>query len=115
MSKPLTIVEVTGRLGIGGVESHVTRLSEGLVQRGHRVLLLAQEPGVYGDDVRVAGVDVITAPLNREGLLRAIDVLRPIDIDIIHAHNYRPARFGAPSLERSAPSSSRSSRRRSRC
>ncbi|HSG82529.1 MAG TPA: glycosyltransferase [Gemmatimonadota bacterium] len=97
MSKnSLTIVEIMGRLGIGGVETHVERLARGLVARGHRVLLLVQDPGVYGDELKAAGIELATAPFNREGLLHAIEVLRPIDIDIIHAHNYRPARFGAP-------------------
>ena len=96
MANSLTIVQIMGRLGIGGVESHVTRLSEGLVRRGHTVLLLVQDPSAYGDEVKAMGIDLVTASLNREGLVRAIDVLRPLEVDIIHAHNYRPARFGSP-------------------
>jgi glycosyltransferase involved in cell wall biosynthesis len=92
----LTIVEIMGRLGIGGVETHVERLARGLVARGHRVMLLVQDPGVYGDELKAAGIELATAPFNREGLLHAIELLRPIEIDILHAHNYRPARFGSP-------------------
>ena len=96
MAIPLTIVQVMGRLGIGGVESHVTRLSEGLVRRGHRVLLLVQDPGIYGEAVKAAGIELATAPFNRDGLLRSIELTRPTGADIVHAHNYRPARFGRP-------------------
>jgi glycosyltransferase involved in cell wall biosynthesis len=96
MANSLTIVQVMGRLGIGGVESHVTRLSAGLVDRGHTVLLVVQDPDDHGDDARALGIDLVTAALNREGLVRAIETLRPLDVHIVHAHNYRPARFGAP-------------------
>jgi glycosyltransferase involved in cell wall biosynthesis len=99
MATPLTIVQVMGRLGIGGVESHVTRLSEGLVRRGHRVMLLVQDPGTYGEAVKAAGIRLATAPFNRDGLLRAIELTRPSGADIVHAHNYRPARFGRPLAE----------------
>ncbi|KPK65038.1 MAG: hypothetical protein AMS21_05770 [Gemmatimonas sp. SG8_38_2] len=96
MSAPLTIVEVTGRLGIGGVETHVSQLARGLVQRGHRVILLAQGSGVYGEEAKAAGAELLIVPFDKLGLREAIAALEARNIDLIHTHNYRATRFGAP-------------------
>ncbi len=96
MDNPLTIVEVTGRLGIGGVESHVSRLAAGLIDRGHRVILVAQEGGVYGEQARDAGAELLIVSFGNDGLRSASEDLAGRDVDIVHAHNYRAARFGAP-------------------
>ncbi|NNG15057.1 MAG: glycosyltransferase, partial [Gemmatimonadales bacterium] len=96
MSGPLTIVEVTGRLGIGGVETHVCSLARGLLSRGHRVVLVSQDPGVCGEEAEAAGAELVTAPFKNETLPDLIETLKPLDADIVHAHNYRAARVGAP-------------------
>ena len=96
MDNPLTIVEVTSRLGIGGVESHVSRLAAGLIDRGHRLILAAQEGGVYGEQARDAGAELLIVPFGNDGLRSARERLANRDLDIVHAHNYRAARFGAP-------------------
>jgi glycosyltransferase involved in cell wall biosynthesis len=96
MDNPLTIVEVTGRLGIGGVESHVSRLAVGLIDRGHCVILVAQEGGVFGEQAQDAGAELLILPFRSQGLQRACEELASRDVDIVHAHNYRAARFGAP-------------------
>lgn len=96
MDSPLTIVEVTGRLGIGGVESHVSRLAAGLIDRGHRVILVTQEGGVYGEQARDAGAELLIVPFGNDGLRSASEDLASRDVDIVHSHNYRAARFGAP-------------------
>jgi glycosyltransferase involved in cell wall biosynthesis len=96
MSGPLTIVEVTGRLGIGGVETHVCRLAQGLLGRGHRVVLVTQDPGVCGEEAEAAGAEIVTIPFKAKRLPELIETLRPLDADLVHAHNYRAARVGAP-------------------
>ena len=95
MDNPLTIVEVTGRLCIGGVESHVSRLACGLMARGHRVILLAQDSGIFGEEARAAGAEVLIVPFNRDGRRHTVQGLRSRSVDLIHAHNYRAARYGA--------------------
>ncbi len=96
MTKSLTVIEVTGRLGIGGVETHVSRLAEGLLKRGHRVILLTQKSGVYGEEAREAGAELLEVPFDGEGRRQAADRIRRGSIDIIHAHSYRAARFAEP-------------------
>lgn len=96
MSDPLTIVEVTGRLGIGGVETHVRRLALELIRRGHRVVLLTQDAADDGEEVKEAGADLVVLPFNRDGLPHAVEILLPLEPHVIHAHNYRAARFGEP-------------------
>lgn len=96
MSSSLTIVEVTGRLGIGGVETHVCRLAQGLLHRGHRVVLVTQDPGICGEEAEAAGAEVVTIPFKSKRLPELIETLAPLAADIVHAHNYRAARVGAP-------------------
>jgi glycosyltransferase involved in cell wall biosynthesis len=96
MAGPLTVVEVTGRLGIGGVETHVCSLARGLLSRGHRVVLVTQDPGVSGEEAKAAGAELVTVPFKNGTLPDLIETLRPLDADIVHAHNYRAARVGAP-------------------
>jgi glycosyltransferase involved in cell wall biosynthesis len=96
MTGRMTIVEVASRLGIGGVESHVMRLSEGLFARGHRVILLVEDEAVYGEETREMGAAVVVVPFDRSGRERAIAALSEETVDIIHAHNYRAARFAGP-------------------
>lgn len=96
MERPLTIVEATNRLGIGGVESHVMRLAEGLVGRGHRVILMIQNQGDQEEQAREIGAELFIVPFSRKGCETAQEMLLDEDVDIIHAHNYRAARFAAP-------------------
>ncbi len=96
MGDSLTVIEVTGRLGIGGVETHVSRLAAGLMKRGHRVILLTQKSGIYGDEAREAGAELLEVPFDGQGRRQAADRIRPGSIDIIHAHSYRAARFAEP-------------------
>jgi glycosyltransferase involved in cell wall biosynthesis len=96
VDSPLTVVQVTGRLGIGGVESHVSRLAAGLIDRGHRVILVTQESGVHGEQAQATGAELLIVPFGNDGLRSASEELAGRSIDIVHAHNYRAARFGAP-------------------
>jgi len=96
MKRELTIAEVTNRLGIGGVESHVFRLAEGLVAHGNRVILLTENTGGNTDRVRATGAEVITLPFTAEQRDTAADILSDEAVDLIHAHAYRAARFAAP-------------------
>ncbi len=96
MTDSLTVIEVTGRLGAGGVENHVSRLAEGLRKRGHRVILLTQESGIYGEEARESGAELLEVPFDEHGRRQAADRLRPGSVDIIHAHSYRAARFAEP-------------------
>ncbi len=96
MRESLTVIEVTGRLGIGAVETHVSRLAEGLLKRGHRVILLTQKSGVYGEEARESGAELLEVPFDGQGRRQAADRIKPGSVDIIHAHSYRAARFAEP-------------------
>ncbi len=95
MSKPLTVVEVTPSLGIGGVETHLYRLARGLTDRGHRVVMLVQEPGADAERARASGAELVAVPFSMHGAAEASSLLSSYQPDLIHAHNYRAARFAS--------------------
>ena len=95
MSSSLTIVQVTHSLGIGGVETYLCRLAAGLTSLGHKVLMLVQEPGVYAERARAAGAELVCVPFNDQGVEDAARRLASYSPDLIHAHNYRAARFAS--------------------
>ncbi len=96
MTGSLTVIEVTGRLGFGGVETHVSRLALGLMRRGHRVILLTQRSGVYEEEARAAGAELLVVPFDEKGRRQIADRIKPGSVDLIHSHNYGPTRFAAP-------------------
>ncbi len=96
MGDSLTVIEVTGRLGIGGVETHVSRLALGLMRRGHRIIVLTERSGVFEEEARDAGADLLVVPFDEKGRRQVADRIKPGSVDLIHAHNYGPARFAAP-------------------
>lgn len=91
----MRVVQVTAGYppSTGGIETHVQKLSQGLVERGHDVIVLTADG--EGDTRRSIrdGVQVIrhvgASPSNAfhfaPGILRT---LRGIDADVVHAHNY---------------------------
>jgi phosphatidylinositol alpha-1,6-mannosyltransferase len=74
----------------------VSSLAAGLTDRGHRVILVTQEGGVYGEQAQTAGTELLIVPFSSDGLRSAREELARSSVDIVHAHNYRAARFGAP-------------------
>jgi glycosyltransferase involved in cell wall biosynthesis len=92
----LTVVQVVRSLGVGGVEAYVHRLARGLTGRGYRVLLLVSRNGVYDHLATDSGAELIVAPPTRDGVRQAAAQLSGQGVDLVHAHNYRAARFGGP-------------------
>lgn len=91
---PLTIVQVAPSLGIGGVETYLYRLSLGLVERGHRIILVVREPGAYAERATATGAELLVVPFEGAGMETAVSRLATAGVDLVHAHNYRAARFG---------------------
>lgn len=96
MDRPLRLAQVTQSLGIGGVETYLCRLTEALTARGHEIVMVLEEPGIYAERARGAGAELLVSSFDRRGCEWAASELRDRNLDLVHAHNYRAARFGAP-------------------
>lgn len=90
----------------GGVETHVNRLAKGLVDRGHRVTVIAADADKTGERrQRHSGVDVrrvrSLAPSGTGHIAPGVaTTLAGVDPDLVHAHNYHsfPLAISALSL-----------------
>ena len=71
----------------------------GLVRRGHEVGLLTAG-GVFEERVPALGARLFKVPTDAENLDRAVEMVQPYGFDLVHAHNYRAARFGRRLAER---------------
>ncbi len=96
MPETLTVLEATGKLGVGEVETHVSRLAMGLIRRGHRVILLNEKGGGFGEEARKAGAELLSVPFDETGRRQVTDRVKPGSVDLVHTHNYGAARFAAP-------------------
>lgn len=90
---PMKILLVNRQLNIGGVETYLYRLCDGLVSRGHQVGLLT-EGGFFEDRIASSGTR-----LHRVGRLdrdwkSVVGELGSAGYQIVHAHNYHSARVG---------------------
>jgi|FaiFalDrversion3_1042247.scaffolds.fasta_scaffold00372_4 glycosyltransferase involved in cell wall biosynthesis len=90
----LNILQVHQHLGIGGVESYLIRLTAGLSARGHRVIILT-EGGCKEKEAEAAGAKLIKIKFDPFYLNEAIHELTfdHQSFNIVHAHNYKSARF----------------------
>lgn len=84
----MNIGYVVGALGRGGAELQLLRLSAGMVQRGHRVALIAYDgPSPFDDAFRDAGVDVraeagVTGRAHKVAAVRAWS--NRVGVDVVH-------------------------------
>ncbi len=86
----MRILMVTDKMGIGGAETHIATLVRSLIGEGHRVTVLSAG-GVYADDLKKKGAEIISAPLDKRDILsmrKARAVLEELmkRADIVHAH-----------------------------
>lgn len=85
------------KMDIGGAETHIAELCRALVSRGHTVFV-ASAGGRLVDELRAAGAEHISAPLDKKdpvSVIKSYVVLRRAiksnDFDIVHAHARIPA------------------------
>src|SRR5437868_3293811 len=81
--------------GYGGTELVVAELIDGLLERGHQVVLFGTQGSTGGYQRRCPVVSPLTRPVwppdpakEREHCLRAFEVIRadPIGFDLVHSH-----------------------------
>ncbi|MBI3944948.1 MAG: glycosyltransferase [Armatimonadetes bacterium] len=89
----MRILHIHHGIGIGGVETYLCRLAAGQTRAGHEVGVLASG-GVYESRLAEAGARFFPVATKKENLARAVELARPFRPDLVHAHNYRAARFG---------------------
>ncbi len=92
---PLNILYVTAPAKVGGVESVVSTLAQGLQSRGHLVHVAASvapsgPPHPFVDGLRAASVPVLLTPSGYLGERRAV-LAKALKMDrpVVHSHGYR--------------------------
>lgn len=93
VTESLNIAQVTPSLGIGGVENYLCRLTSGLTAQAHGTVMLVQKPGAWADRAAAAGAVIVQARFASDGVESATRELKARGVDLVHAHNYRAARF----------------------
>lgn len=88
----MKVLHVHPKIGIGGVETYLCRLIGEQVRLGHTVGLLTAG-GVFEERVTATGGRLFLIPPRKEHLESALEAIAPHHFDLIHAHNYRAARF----------------------
>lgn len=80
---------------IGGVETHVRRLAEGLTEHGDEIVVLTHQAGDAPSDERLGGVRVLRFPLSVRSQNYELSVplfrylkMHAAEFDIAHAHSY---------------------------
>lgn len=93
----MKILILTDKLGIGGAETHIAQLAEGLAKRGNEVLV-ASRGGETADRLEAHGIAQIRLPLNTHSPIRWLilrhklrTLIRREGIEIAHAHARVPA------------------------
>ena len=78
----------------GGTERHVLDLVKGMVKRGHRVFVWCKD-GEIAKWYEEAGAEVyrseITSDIDPKYILNLVNFLRSNKIDVLHAHDLKPA------------------------
>lgn len=119
----MRIARVLTRLNLGGPARQVLASDPLLVERGHRLRVLAGSPspgeGSLEDDLRESGVEVVRVPGLRRGLsamltggdLRAAATLRrelaAFRPDVVHTHAAKAGALGRRAAARAAPDARR--------
>ncbi len=93
----MKVLVLTDRMDVGGAETHIVRLVEGLIALGARVTLLSGG-GRLAEHLKAAGVEALTAPLGTHNPIRLLCLrvrlsryVRKEHFDILHAHARVPA------------------------
>jgi glycosyltransferase involved in cell wall biosynthesis len=96
-TKPLTVMQVLPRLGIGGVERGTVEIARAIVGAGGRALVVS-EGGRLAGRLAAAGAETITAPMASKNPLvmaanvaRLTRIIREEGVDVVHARSRAPA------------------------
>jgi glycosyltransferase involved in cell wall biosynthesis len=105
----MRIQMVIAEMGVGGAENVLLRLSNGLVERGHRVAVVGDE-GALDEDLGGMDVRRYVVRDRRRSLVgsvrtaaQAAGAVRDFRPDIIHAHNVRVAAIAGAAARLAAP------------
>jgi glycosyltransferase involved in cell wall biosynthesis len=98
MNSPMTILQVISQRHLSGAERVCLMLSESLLRRGHRVVLLCKrdeamlaEAAQRGIETRTPGLSGKFNPLVALGILR---IAREVGADVIHTHLSTASQWG---------------------
>ncbi|MEI7833111.1 MAG: glycosyltransferase [bacterium] len=87
----MIILQVIRDLGLGGAQTYLLKLSQGLIARGHRVIV-ASGGGEMTDDFINAGIPVLHVPTAGLKYLSAqkqlVEIIRREKVDVINAHHW---------------------------
>lgn len=93
----MKILLLVPELNVGGVETHVLSLAEGLTRMGHNIIVISNG-GALVPSLESFGVEHLALPVHRKSPLtiremasRVQDIIRQRQIDIVHAHSRVPA------------------------
>jgi glycosyltransferase involved in cell wall biosynthesis len=102
----LTVMQIAGNRGLGGMETHVVSLSRALKARGFNVPVVCKEKGWIASEL-AAEFDLYTLPFRRRldfstsaRLARLLEAVRP---DVVHAHGPVAYRCVARAVRSRAP------------
>jgi glycosyltransferase involved in cell wall biosynthesis len=90
MTTPLHILHTEASQGWGGQEIRILTEAQGMVERGHRITLIAPAEANITREGKACGLEVIPLPIGRKGLvgLKAIrSWLRDNPIDVVNTHS----------------------------
>lgn len=93
---PLTVVQVLPAMEVGGVERGTLEIAKGLVQSGHRSIVISQG-GRLVDQLVSQGSEHIEWPIGKKSIFtlryitRLRKLLRDASVDILHARSRFPA------------------------
>lgn len=93
------LMTVSSYFDYGGVERHILELSRGLIERGHKVVIVSGD-GLLVKESNQLGIKHFTLPFKflnpfsyLETLRRLTKIINEFNIDILHAHRQTSALF----------------------
>jgi len=103
---PMNILYLLPELNVGGVETHVTSLSTGMLKLGHNVTVISNG-GALVPRLEKQGIEHITLPVHHKSPLTVRDMagkvgrlVRDRGIQVVHAHSRVPAWISHFALKR---------------
>lgn len=99
----MRILLINSFSGLGGAETHVSRLTWALMERGHEVHVGSPAPGPLVDEVTAAGarhhpVTMFPHRPSPAQVLRLREIISAVDPQIVHLHGTRAALLGRAAL-----------------